>query len=69
MYDVAVLGLLGERGRLEVAGGLWPSDTMAPRPANPELVVRSLSGGITTFSAPFTRIVVPFGGRSPAVKL
>ncbi|GAA5986870.1 hypothetical protein JCM10908_000933 [Rhodotorula pacifica] len=42
----------------------------APAPENPELVIRKLNNAITIFSVPFARMgVVPFGGRTTAVKL
>ncbi|GAA5938645.1 uncharacterized protein JCM15063_005378 [Sporobolomyces koalae] len=44
--------------------------TNAPAPANPELVIRQLDSHVTTYSVPFKRMgLVPFGGRSTAIKL
>lgn len=46
------------------------TSTNAPSPPNPELVIRKLDSQVTTFSVPFKRLgLVPFGGRSTAVRL
>jgi len=38
--------------------------------ASPEVIIREVTPGIVTFSKPFTRLgILPFGGRSTAVKL
>ncbi|GAA6058380.1 hypothetical protein JCM3770_006102 [Rhodotorula araucariae] len=42
----------------------------APAPPNQELVIRKLDSHVTIFSVPFARGgIVPFGGRSTAIKL
>lgn len=38
-------------------------------PENKEMVIREVVNGVTTFSLPFGRGPIPFGGRSTAVKL
>ncbi|GAA5877847.1 hypothetical protein JCM16303_000258 [Sporobolomyces ruberrimus] len=44
--------------------------TNAPAPHNAELTIRKLDDYVTIFSVPFKRMgVVPFGGRSTAIKL
>ncbi|BGP54890.1 hypothetical protein JCM8202_003399 [Rhodotorula sphaerocarpa] len=46
------------------------TSTNAPAPEMQEMIIRQLDDAITIFSVPFKRMgVVPFGGRSTAIKL